>query len=250
MTMNNKLRPRAAAIKEGLHNRSPLEGLFMWRSGLSVKQGRLSISRRHPPLSHRKARVAAALTLSALAGCGGGPFADLDAFMAAELAAPDAAVAPVPAFRNGRPFAYDAAELRSPFERPPGMRGGGAGTPHPEAGAGEFLEQFTFDSLALVGTLFQPAARTGAREAERGTRWGLVQDPDGGVHRVAAGNFLGRNRGRITELEEASLTVVELAADGDGNWFERIRTMRMRAGAAAPKPAPELELAQEAEPPR
>jgi type IV pilus assembly protein PilP len=81
----------------------------------------------------------------------------------------------------------------------------------------EFLEQFTFDSLAMVGTL-----------ARGGTDWALVRDPDGGIHRVRLGNYLGRNHGKIVELTETYIGVVEIVTDGttDG-WVERPRTIEL-----------------------
>ena len=52
--------------------------------------------------------------------------------------------------------------------------------------AKEFLEQFTFDSLRMVGTL------------ERGgDDWTLIQDPEGGVHRVQSGTSWGATTARL-----------------------------------------------------
>ena len=116
-------------------------------------------------------------------------------------------------------FSYNAAALRSPFEH---LAGSGE-MPRPEGdGTGEILEQFTFDSLRMVGTL-----------SRAGARWGLIQDPGGGVHRVAPGTFLGRNRGEVVELTETSLSVVEFAPDGEGGWAERVRIMNLQSDAGA-----------------
>ena len=81
----------------------------------------------------------------------------------------------------------------------------------------EFLEQFTFDSLRMVGTL----------EREE-TNWILVKDPEGGVHRVKVGNFLGRNHGKIVDMGDTFVAVVEIVSDGtkDG-WVERPRTIKL-----------------------
>jgi len=81
----------------------------------------------------------------------------------------------------------------------------------------EFLEQFTFDSLRMVGTL----------EREE-TNWTLIKDPEGGVHRVRVGNFLGRHHGKIVDMSDTFVAVVEIVSDGtkDG-WVERPRTIKL-----------------------
>ena len=50
----------------------------------------------------------------------------------------------------------------------------------------EFLEQFSLDTLRMVGTL-----------RLQGRTYGLVQTRDGLVHRVLPGNHLGQSDGRI-----------------------------------------------------
>ena len=50
---------------------------------------------------------------------------------------------------------------------------------------------------------------------------GLVRDPDGVVHRVHVGNYMGQNYGRITAIEEDRIDLVELVPNGTGGWMER-----------------------------
>ena len=52
----------------------------------------------------------------------------------------------------------------------------------------EYLEQFSLDTLKMVGTL-----NLG------GSHYGLVQTKDGRVHRVIVGEHIGTNDGKITE---------------------------------------------------
>jgi type IV pilus assembly protein PilP len=64
---------------------------------------------------------------------------------------------------------------------------------------------------------------------ERGqANWTLVMDPDGGVHRVSLGNYLGRHHGKIVEMTDTYVAVVEIVSDGtqDG-WVERPRTIKL-----------------------
>jgi type IV pilus assembly protein PilP len=156
-----------------------------------------------------------------LTGCGG-DFTDLDAFMAQKKARPGGVIAPIPSFKAYEAFAYSATTLRSPFDRPLEVRDiaqlQAVKTVKPdESRVKEFLEQYTFDSLNMVGTL-----------ARDGTDWTLVRDPDGGVHRVTLGNYLGRNHGKIVEMTDTYLAVVEIVTDGtqDG-WVERPRTIKL-----------------------
>lgn len=157
-----------------------------------------------------------------LTGCGGRDFSDLDAFMAEKRARPGGIIAPIPTFKAYEAFAYSATQLRSPFDRPIEVReitqlqAISAIKPDDDR-AKEFLEQFTFDSLAMVGTL------------ERGgTEWSLIRDPEGGIHRVTVGNYLGRNHGKIVEMTDNYVAVVEIVSDGtEGGWVERPRTIEL-----------------------
>ena len=157
-----------------------------------------------------------------LAACGGRDFSDLDSFMAEKRARPGGIIAPIPTFKAYEAFAYSATTLRSPFDRPIEVREIAqlqaiSSIKPDDSRAKEFLEQFTFDSLRMVGTL------------ERGQgNWTLITDPEGGVHRVAVGNFLGRSHGKIVEMTDTYVAVVEIVSDGtqDG-WVERPRTIKL-----------------------
>jgi len=157
-----------------------------------------------------------------LTACAGKDFSDLDAFMASKRDRPGGVIAPIPTFKAYEAFAYSATTLRSPFDRPVEVReisqlqAISAIKPDEER-AKEFLEQYTFDSLRMVGTLERD-----------GTNWTLISDPDGGVHRVTLGNFLGRHHGKIVEMTDSFVAVVEIVSDGtkDG-WVERPRTIKL-----------------------
>jgi type IV pilus assembly protein PilP len=168
-------------------------------------------------------RIVVLLALSAtLAACGGRDFSDLDRYMEEKDARPGGVIAPIPTFKAYEAFAYSATRLRSPFDRPIEVREitqlqSVSAIKPDEDRPKEFLEQYTFDSLAMVGTL-----------ARDGREWALVRDPDGGIHRVTEGNYLGRNHGRIVELTDTYVAVVEIVTDGttDG-WVERPRTIEL-----------------------
>ena len=56
---------------------------------------------------------------------------------------------------------------------------------------------------------------------------GLVRDPDGVVHRVRVGNYLGQNYGRVIAVEEDRIELVELVPNGAGGWMERQATIAL-----------------------
>jgi len=157
-----------------------------------------------------------------LSGCSSDEFTDLDEFMAEKLARPGGVIPPIPAFKAYKSFSYSATTLRSPFDRPIEIREitqlQSVSTVQPdEDRPKEFLEQFTFDSLTMVGTL-----------SRAGVDWGLVRDPDGGVHRVRVGNYLGRNHGKIVEMTDSYVAVIEIVSDGNEGWVERPRTIKLQ----------------------
>ena len=157
-----------------------------------------------------------------LAGCSGRDFADLDEFMAEKRARPGGIIAPIPTFKAYEAFAYSATSMRSPFDRPIEVREiaqlkAVAAIKPDENRAKEFLEQFTFDSLRMVGTLDRNNAS-----------WVLIRDPEGGVHRVTLGNYLGRHHGKIVETAETYVAVTEIVSDGsEDGWVERPRTIKL-----------------------
>jgi type IV pilus assembly protein PilP len=157
-----------------------------------------------------------------LAGCSGKNFSDLDTFMAEKRSRPGGIIAPIPTFKAYEAFAYSSTALRSPFDRPIEVREIAqlqaiAAIKPDENRTKEFLEQFTFDSLSMVGTL----------QRDNG-QWSLIKDPDGGVHRVRKGNYMGRSHGKIVDMTDTYISVVEIVSDGtpDG-WVERPRTIKL-----------------------
>ena len=158
-----------------------------------------------------------------LSGCGSSSFTDLDTFMEEKKARPGGIIAPIPTFKAYEAFSYSAAVQRSPFNRPIEVREitqvqAISAIKPDNTRAKEFLEQYTFDSLSMVGTL---------EKAEND--WTLIQDPEGGVHRVQQGDFLGRNHGKIVEMTGTYVAVVEIVSDGsDDGWVERPRTIKLQ----------------------
>ena len=164
---------------------------------------------------HRKTLLRAttiAIALVSLSGCSGRD-EELESFIAATKKESGGKVDPLPEVKPYQSFTYDAQTMRSPFM--PGSPGGGGGGSGPSVRPDskrnrEFLEQFSLDTLRMVGTL-----RLGGRN------YGLVQTNDGLVHRVLPGNHLGQSDGRITAIEEGKISLIEIVPDGMGGFIER-----------------------------
>ena len=152
--------------------------------------------------------VAAAGTLG---GCGAN-MDELDAYINDVKKRPGGRIQPLPEVTPYEPFAYEADNLRSPFQPDTAQvvtNAAGAITID-ENRIREYLERFPLDSLAMVGTLEQ-----------QGVNYALVMDKDGLLHRVVPGNYLGQNYGRITEITESEISLVEIISDGIGGYLER-----------------------------
>ena len=124
---------------------------------------------------------------------------------------PGGRVEPLPEIKPYETYVYADSELRSPFM--PSAPGAGAGLAgvRPDAKRNrEFLEQFSLDTLKMVGTL-----------RLSGHIFGLVQTKDGLVHRVAVGEHLGQAEGKITEISPSKISLVEIVPDSLGGYMER-----------------------------
>jgi type IV pilus assembly protein PilP len=123
---------------------------------------------------------------------------------------PGGRVEPLPEVKPYEIFVYSAATLRSPFQ--PGSPGGpaGPGVRPDQKRNREFLEQFSLDTLKMVGTL-----KLG------GSYYGLVQTKDSLVNRVVLCNYIGQADGRITDIAPSKITLVEIVPDGLGGYIER-----------------------------
>ncbi len=160
-------------------------------------------------------RVALALAVLFLAGCTDRNMQDLEDFVAEVKARPPTPIDPIPQIRQAETFLYIGDDRRNPFvptqeiadvleqPREEGPR------PDPNRRKEE-LEFFPLDSLKMVGTLDRD-----------GQVWGLVRTPDGTIHRVKTGNYLGQNDGRIVGIEEERIHIVELVPNGRGGYLER-----------------------------
>jgi type IV pilus assembly protein PilP len=134
---------------------------------------------------------------------------DLARFIEDTKKEPGGRVEPLPEVKPYETFIYSAGTMRSPFQ--PGGAGGLSGGLRPDSKRNrEFLEQFSLDTLKMVGTL-----------KLSGQMFGLVQTKDGLVHRVTPGNYIGQADGKITDITPSKISLIEIVPDGLGGYMER-----------------------------
>jgi type IV pilus assembly protein PilP len=113
-------------------------------------------------------------------------------------------VAPLPPTAAYAPAAYTAAELRDPFTLhapvPP---------MEPDLRPREQLEAYPLDALRMLGTI-----------QKDGSRFALIRTPDGLLHQVGTGRYLGLNSGRVAAIDPGAITLVETVIE-DGEKAQR-----------------------------
>lgn len=168
--------------------------------------------------SHKLAICGALFAL--LQGCSGSKLAEVEKFIEQERAKPGVRIEPLPSFPPYVSTMYSAAGLRSPFEAPRDepeseLSGDEVEAPDPDR-VKEYLERFNIGELTMVGTMEQ-----------NGVRWALINDGTASVHRVKAGNRLGRNHGLVESVEAGRIELTEIVGNGSGGWIRRPRSLGM-----------------------
>jgi len=168
-------------------------------------------------------RILGTFSILAITGCVSNDISDLDQYTQEVLARPGGRIEPLPEIKPYEAYAYQSAiEGRvDPFELFYEQR---AAKSEEVADTGltkelemelkvrnrEELEQFELDSLKMVGTM-----------DDTQQLWGIVVDPGGIVHRVAVGNYAGRNIGKIVNIFEDRIELREIVRNSQGRWEER-----------------------------
>lgn len=161
------------------------------------------------------------LALVVLSGCSGGREQDLQSYIDEVKSKSISQIEPLPEFKPYETFGYSAAALRSPFEQPKAVQNVVAAVTengiHPDYNRRkEVLESYPLDSLKMVGTLEKNQAM-----------WGIVVDPEGSVHRIAEGSYVGQNHGKILKVTEEKINIKEIIPENGGGWRERDAIMTL-----------------------
>ena len=151
---------------------------------------------------------------------------DLNRYITEVKARPATPIPPIPAVRTYTPYQYEGLLGRDPFRQSTSegsdqtVQGGPSKGPRPDLQRPrEYLERFELDTLEMVGTF-----------AKESSEWALVQDPDGVVHRVAVGNYMGKNHGKVSKVSNNEVHLSEFIADGAGGWLVRDASVALEGG--------------------
>jgi type IV pilus assembly protein PilP len=163
----------------------------------------------------QRIKLAILITLVCLAGCQQEKD-DLNAYVAKVKSQQKSDIPPIPVMKPYESFEYAAAEVKDPFvptvidlpeQEPEQIVDNGL---RPDSNRRrEALENFELAELQYVGTLEQESI------------WALVRAPDGVIHRVQTGNYMGRNHGKITSISDAQMELEEIVPNGRGGYIDR-----------------------------
>lgn len=135
-------------------------------------------------------------------------------------------IEPYPEFETMPAFEYQASNLRSPFQRPKNavqetvvaerancLQPDFTRSKHP-------LEAYGMDALSVSGVF-----------TSLGQQWVLVQANDGSLHKATLGDHLGLFFGKITSIENGTVSITEMLPDGAGCWQKKQAKLTMSSQA-------------------
>ncbi len=163
-------------------------------------------------------RALLCLWVLGLGACGGGQD-DLDQFITEVKSRTSKAIEPLPQIKQYQAFSFVPGERRDPFEASLVTRAqrlaSTAGGVHPDFDRNkEPLEEFPLDSLRMVGTIHI-----------KNKSYALIKAPDAIVHRVALGDHMGQNYGKVGKVTEAEIELTEIVPDTFGGWTQRTASL-------------------------
>lgn len=135
-------------------------------------------------------------------------------------------IEPPPQPQAVQEFHYSAHQLRSPFMPPSLMLRASQeaeilGVRPDETRLKEPLEQFDLHELISHGVV----------TSETGELYALIATPDGRVASIKVGNYLGKNHGRVTNInvKENRIELIEIVPDSRVGYIEQPATIALTA---------------------
>jgi type IV pilus assembly protein PilP len=139
---------------------------------------------------------------------------NLELYIARVKTSPGGEIEEIPTIKPYSQHEYSSVEMKNPFHRystgpiaidqPKNPVVDLSLCPDPDRRR-QLLEEFTLDSLRMVGTLNQDEEI-----------FVLIRSPDNIVHRVTHGDYLGTNYGRIRRIEPTLIEIVEIISSSRG----------------------------------
>jgi type IV pilus assembly protein PilP len=124
-------------------------------------------------------------------------------------------IEPIPQIKQYEAFTYVAGDRRDPFTPTPPQSARGNDGLRPDTNRNrEALEEFPLDALKMVGLI-----------TFNKTTYAMIKAPDGVIHRVTVGNYIGQNFGKITKITDSEVALDEIVPDGFGGFKEQPATL-------------------------
>lgn len=155
-------------------------------------------------------RFIIALSVVSIAGCTGN-IDDLIEYTEEVKRNSSVVVTPAPVFNQLDSVDYNASDLRDPFHRAASQKQVEEIVKIPNCAQPdinrrkETLESYGLDALSMSGAF-----------STNGRQFGLVIANDGTLHKVTQGSYIGLFNGRVTSINESSITITEYLPDGAG----------------------------------
>ncbi|MDH4018426.1 MAG: pilus assembly protein PilP [Xanthomonadales bacterium] len=164
------------------------------------------------------------LVAALLVGCSES-MSDLEQYIASVKARPADPISPIPPVKTYTPYEYEGMIGRDPFlqsisEGSDDVRASRGTGPRPDfERSKEYLERYELDTLSMVGTFSNDESY-----------WALVRDPEGVIHRVPVGNYIGKNHGQVVNISSTEVNLSELISDGADGWLVREASIALGEG--------------------
>jgi type IV pilus assembly protein PilP len=164
--------------------------------------------------------IAVAMILTA---CDNSDLTDLQAYIASVKNRPHEPVKPLPEFKDVEPFVFKREEgLRDPFKPVEKVKAADEEDEEPDNGirpdanrTKEPLEAFSITGMRMVGTIKMQSEM-----------WGLINN-EGVIYRVKVGNHLGKNDGKIVQIDKKKIELIEIMPSKVGRFIEQPTTLML-----------------------
>jgi type IV pilus assembly protein PilP len=169
--------------------------------------------------------IAVALLATLMLSACGESMEDLNDYIKAVEARPADPIPPIPPVKTYTPYEYEGQTGRDPFrqsisEGSDDVRSTSSTGPRPDFDRPkQYLERYELDTLSMVGTFGKGDAY-----------WALVRDPEGVIHRVPVGDYIGKNHGQVVSIRDTEVKLSELISDGGGGWLVREASIALDEG--------------------
>lgn len=155
---------------------------------------------------------------SLIVACSEVDYSDLETFINNSGNGLRGEVDPLPEVKQYQFFTYQAFDITSPFvpRKNEQVQNNKSGIQPDINRRKGFLESFPLESLVMVGSLEKDESI-----------YALIKTPEGTLHRVKEGDYLGQDFGNINEITESRVEIVEIVQEGVNEWTERANTLML-----------------------